>query len=331
MTKISGVAYPPATSQKYAASIVRTDDNRVYLYVEEQVIECSVEELAISPDIANVPLKVYFLCGWTFIPDDKSGIFAYLKRPGLANRFITKLESNFVSIVMCLFIVGACGLWGYRYALPWVSVKISNYVPDRAYVAAGEYMLEQLDIILKPSKLSFSVQNRVRDRVSQLQPELCDFRYPIKIHFRSGSSPNAFALLGGHIVLLDEMVGVAKTQSQLDSIIFHELGHVCYQHVENRAVYSVITSVLSSLVINDSSDLIQGLVGSGGFILTQGLSREDEKAADDFSKNAMIKIYGSIQPMVDIYKALNHSRETIPEWLSSHPSFDHRLESINKK
>ncbi|MFD2016752.1 M48 family metallopeptidase [Vibrio olivae] len=68
--------------------------------------------------------------------------------------------------------------------------------------------------------------------------------FSIEIEFRSSpGESNAFALPGGKMVILDDLVAMMENPRQLDAIIMHELGHIYHRHMLTRLVQSSIISV----------------------------------------------------------------------------------------
>lgn len=220
-------------------------------------------------------------------------------------------------------------LGGYYYALPWVSDKVAYAIPDSVSVVLGEKVLESLDSRWEPSELSKAEQEAIRSRVEQHLTQLEALPYQVEIVFRSSElGANAFALPGGKIVLLDELVALSKNQQQLDSIILHELGHIHHRHMLKRLVYSSVLSVGVALLTGESSGIVDNLAGASVFVLSSGYSREAEIQADAFAREAMLKVYGDAKPMAEMFELFrNQGYEELPEWLSTHPDLDKRIEA----
>lgn len=227
--------------------------------------------------------------------------------------------------------IGLC-VWAYVAFLPWLSKEVAERVPESAAVVLGEKILQTLDRDLKPSELSLAQQDEIKQRVFSHLNQLEPLPYPIKVEFRhSDIGANAFALPGGTLVLLDELVLLAKTPEQLDSIILHELGHVHHRHMLKRLVHSSVLSIGVALLTGESSGVVDNLVGIGVFTLSNGQSREAEQEADQYAKQAMQAIYGSSEPLAEMFE-LFQQQETIevPAWLSTHPDLEQRIDAARQ-
>lgn len=132
-------------------------------------------------------------------------------------------------------------------------------------------------------------------------------------------------------MLLDELVLLAKTPEQLDSIILHELGHVHHRHMLKRLVHSSVLSIGVALLTGESSGVVDNLVGIGVFTLSNGQSRDAEQEADQYAKQAMQAIYGSSEPLAEMFE-LFQQQETIevPAWLSTHPDLEQRIDAARQ-
>lgn len=155
--------------------------------------------------------------------------------------------------------------------------------------------------------------------------------------FKDDKSVNAFALPGGNIGVYTGLLNVAKNQSQLAAVIGHELAHVQAQHANARMSTQYATSAglqLASAVAGASGrgdqQAIMGLLGLGaqvGVILP--FSRSQESEADVLGLRYMAQAGFDPRESIDLWhnmKAAGGGKP--PEFLSTHPSSDTRIESL---
>lgn len=326
--RIQGTAFPPRSSVRYEAELDVSQANFLSLRVDGDIISCQQQDVEISVPVGNLPIRFAFPDGWVFVVERSAEVSAWLKRNSKSG-LVDKIESNvmawLVAVVVCLGVV----LGGYFYALPWVSEKVAQSLPDSVSVSLGNKILETFDNNWQASELPLEQQQAIRQRVTQHLQQLDPLPYPVEIIFRSSDiGANAFALPGGKVILLDQLVELATNEQQLDSIILHEIGHVHHRHMMEKLVHSSILSVGVALLTGESSGIVDNLAGVGVFFLSNGHSRQAESEADHFAKQAMVKIYGSSEPMAEMFELFQQQDSLdVPEWLNSHPDFEQRIQA----
>jgi len=158
---------------------------------------------------------------------------------------------------------------------------------------------------------------------------------------------NAFVMPGGKIVVKSGIMSVAKNQHQLAAVMGHEVAHVTANHANERATRSDLTGfgieVLAAVLVGDSANyysrnydpnMASGIYGAAGTFGQLGLlnpfSRMQESEADDIGLIYMAKAGFDPREAVTLWQNMNSSAETakVPEFLSTHPSGDSRIESM---
>lgn len=249
--------------------------------------------------------------------------------------WITRLESSSrVAIISTVLLIGLLG-GGIVYGIPWLSEKVAPLLPDAVAEHVGRQVLTTLDEQwFEPSQLAESRKQAIRQRFQSHVEQLAStgevFPYPPKVVFRYwDGGVNAFALSNGTIIVTDDIVESVATPAQLDSVLFHELGHVKYEHVMQSLVRASLLSVAVALVTGESSGVIDNLVGAGVFLFANGYSRVHEQAADQYAAEVMMQIYGTTAPMRAMLQQLQNAHpHHIPEWLSTHPDTASRIDAI---
>lgn len=248
--------------------------------------------------------------------------------------WITRMENSsrvaVVSTVILILLISG----GVVYGIPWVSQKAVMFLPNTVATHVGKQVLTTLDEKwFEPSELPLSQQKEIRQRfqshVDSLVADGEAFPYPPNLVFRHwGGGVNAFALSNGTIIVTDDIVEAMATPAQLDSVLFHELGHVKYEHVMQSVIRASLLSVAVALVTGESSGVIDNLVGAGVFLFANGYTRDNEVEADQYAVKVMLRTYGTTVPMQEMFKQLQASSSGyIPEWLSTHPDFRTRIEA----
>ncbi|EOB4964211.1 Zn-dependent protease [Vibrio vulnificus] len=330
--RIFGTAFPPRSSERCEAEIDTSQPHLLALHVNGEIFSADYHYLHISEPIGRLPVRISFPNGWVFVTESSTALSKWLgfhKKQSYVDRMEGNIPAWILSAMVCLAVIAG----GYYYLLPWGSQKIAESLPDSLSIAVGEQVLDSLDLQLQPSQLPEEQQSAIRQRVQQFAQVLPELPYDIKVEFRSmPEGANAFALPGGTIVLLDELVALAQTQQQLDSIILHEMGHVHHRHMMKQVVHSTILSVAVSLITGESSGIVDNLAGVGVFIVSNGQSREAETQADLYAKKAMKQIYGTSEPLAEMFELFQtQEMMDIPEWFSSHPNFSERIQAAREE
>ena len=327
-----GVAFAPRSSERHFAQLDVSQANHLSLKISGDIVSCDLEHADISAPLGKLPVEFTFPNGWIFTVERSEDVDQWLAS-NQKSSLVDKMESNWIawllSAIMCLCLV----LSFYFYILPWTSDKVAKAIPEHIALALGDKILESLDSSWEESEISSEEQHEILLRITQHLAQLETLPYPIEVEFRASKmGANAFALPGGKVVLLDEIVELAQNKQQLDSIILHEIGHIYHRHMLKKLVHSSLLSVGVSLLTGESSGVVDNLAGLGVFFLSNGHSREAELEADVFSKQAMLSLYGTSQPLAEMFELLHEQNgPDIPEWMSTHPDFEQRIQAVHEQ
>lgn len=156
---------------------------------------------------------------------------------------------------------------------------------------------------------------------------------------------NAFALPGGFIGVHSALVLAAQNESELASVMAHEIGHVAQRHIarmlgkqKQDMLIPLAAMVLGALAISSSPDAGMAMImGGQGLALQRRLnfSRDAEREADrvgldimreaGFETTGMINFFGRLQQASRAYS------DTAPPYLRSHPMTSERIADIQAR
>lgn len=149
---------------------------------------------------------------------------------------------------------------------------------------------------------------------------------------------NAFVMPGGKIVVKSGILTVAQNQHQLAAVLGHEVAHVTAHHANERATRGELTGygveVLALILGGGYYNQTQGAYGAASALNTMGLmnpfSRMQESEADVIGLEYMSKAGFDPRESVELWQNMNKSDGTakIPEFMSTHPSGETRIESM---
>jgi len=143
---------------------------------------------------------------------------------------------------------------------------------------------------------------------------------------------NASANPDGKIAVLNGILNVADTPDALAAVLGHEIAHATQNHVMARAKKGARTDMLV-LLGAAATGIRQDMLRDGAAIMsTLPYARDQETEADIVGLGYMAK--AGFDPRAAIYLWKNMSNvnkgNKPPEFLSSHPSDDARLDNIIK-
>ncbi len=154
--------------------------------------------------------------------------------------------------------------------------------------------------------------------------------YDIQVTVSCDSTPNAFALPGGAIVLNTGLLEKMKTEEGMAFVIAHEIGHLVQRH-HMRSLGMGFLQMALSWVFPVDTVAIWGLFNK---LFTSAYSRDHEASADSYAIATMQNIYGSSQgseEFFEVVKSLPQEKFHRVFWLtSSHPMTDSRIENIKE-
>ena len=227
---------------------------------------------------------------------------------------------------------------GIRFAIAPVGDAMARMMPPHLVERASTMVLTQLDlVILGDSALPQASQDQISkefERLLALAP--AEYRNT-RLHFRSapGIGPNAFALPGNDIVLLDELVTFADDDDDdvVLGVLAHELGHVAEQHALRQVMRSAVIAIGVSLMVGSEESILEEVAGFGGSLVLMENSRAFELEADHLSADWMAAIGRDPQALVRFFQKIAEEcgeRCDGGSMLASHPSFSERIEALSE-
>lgn len=150
---------------------------------------------------------------------------------------------------------------------------------------------------------------------------------------------NAFALPGGKVFVYTGLFALTATEPELATVIAHEAGHVIARHGAERMSLGVVAQlgqqVAGTLLGAGSSATMQAFMVAYGVGANVGVilpfSRAQEYEADHIGLILMAKAGYDPEVALDFWtKMAAQSKDAPPEYLSTHPSDENRIEAIKE-
>ncbi|MBP1595199.1 MAG: peptidase [Acidobacteria bacterium] len=188
--------------------------------------------------------------------------------------------------------------------------------------------------MLKDSKVD-NYLNRLGLRLAAKAPGA---KYPYQFQAVNDVSINAFALPGGFLFIHRGTIESADTEAQLAGVIGHEIGHAALRHGTNQASKAYLAqaplAIFGGVMGSNSVAAVLAQIG-GGFAANSVLlkySRDAERQADLFGTQILYDTQYDPRAMAQFFEKLQaEGQSRMPEWLSSHPKPENRIDLITEE
>lgn len=157
-----------------------------------------------------------------------------------------------------------------------------------------------------------------------------DFPWQIKI-IQDDEVLNAFAAPGGYAYVYTGLIKYLDTEDDLAGVLGHEIAHADLEHSARALERQQGIGVLLSIVLGDGTAQQLGQVAGG--LLSLQFSRNFETSADEKSVEYLSDTkYGCAAARSFFQKLIDEEQAGgTPEFLSTHPNPDNRVENITEK
>ncbi len=155
-----------------------------------------------------------------------------------------------------------------------------------------------------------------------------------RFHLVSSDMANAFATLGGHIVVTDALVREVQSENGLAMVVAHEIAHIRYRHPIAGASRGLVLQVVLTALLGVSGEGPLGNLLSGSSLLTLlSFNRDMESQADERALAILERHYGTLAGADEFFSAMADT-ERGSRWLEfaqTHPNAQRRLEVIRRR
>ncbi|MGD8843412.1 MAG: M48 family metallopeptidase [Gammaproteobacteria bacterium] len=214
--------------------------------------------------------------------------------------------------------------------MSFAAERLARYVPFSYEQSITERFADDEDAGHKP----------VRQRLQALADELSAVMdlpddMTIHVHYVDEDTVNAFATLGGHIVIYRGLLEATPTENALAMVVAHEIAHVKHRDpivALGRAV--LIGTALAVFTGVSGDDMAGRVLGDAGLLTSLHFSREQESEADHEALSALAQRYGHVAGATFIFEKFladeNKSSYKMPALFGTHPTNRKRIEQIHR-
>ena len=238
-----------------------------------------------------------------------------------------------VGLIACL-VAASCA------TVPVTGRKSFNLIPEGQELALGadsyRKVLSESEVVA--SGPDVEMVRKVGQRIARIC-DRPDFEWEFNL-IRDDATPNAFCLPGGKVAVYSGILKITQSEAGLATVISHEIAHAIARHGGERMTDQLALQLggmgLSAL-LNEKSAATQQMVlaayGVGsqvGLLMPFGRSQESE--ADHIGLIYMARAGYDPREAIAFWLRMNQltDGQAPPEWLSTHPSHDRRVQDLQK-
>lgn len=153
----------------------------------------------------------------------------------------------------------------------------------------------------------------------------------VRVHYEDGPVVNAFATLGGHIVIHAGLIAAMPDENSLAMVIAHEVAHVHHRHpVQAMGRGLAIGVMLSAVSSGIGGSVASRTMGDAGLLTALVFNRAQEEQADATALRSLAGVYGHVGGAGELFRRMRESVDMPqpPKLLSTHPLTDERIARI---
>jgi Zn-dependent protease with chaperone function len=328
----------------------------------------AVDDIRASERFSHATRTVQLADGSVLEIDDSAHLSRILAAAGRPDAIVTRWQHSWrmvaASLVLSVLAAGA----GYVWLLPVVADHLAARVPASWAKALDSVVIGQMERMdsLQPTAITSEQQQRLRSRFEAVVASRPGLPQVTVRFLRMGDMPNAFALPGGTIVFLDGIVSAAPDDDALVGVFAHELGHVQHRHGLRTLLRTAAVSAIAAWYFGDFTSLANAAVVASQL----SYSREFETQADDTAVELMRTNRVNTKSLAELFRRMRDHGDahdanrgdtpdpsgklpepgatkspaevaakpsgkrvgtfSLPEFLSTHPDIERRIERFEK-
>lgn len=217
--------------------------------------------------------------------------------------------------------------------------KLYDAIPPQVDLFLGEQFSKQiipaqmdgyiLDSIKRPEVYAYlhQIKNHILSSPSIRYKD----EFVWKLHVvQNDSVLNAFCVAGGYIYVYTGIIKFLDSEAELAGVLAHEIAHADCRHTTLRMINQYGISFIIGMITGGDASFIVNIIEN---LLGLSFSRADERQADEMAVTYLYSTPYDPRAVGGFFKKIvSEKRESaVPEFLSTHPASDNRIELIEKK
>ncbi len=191
---------------------------------------------------------------------------------------------------------------------------------------------------------ALSKNQRVNDYIRKIGEQILSHQqrvpFDFQFHVINNSGINAFATPGGYIYVFRGLIVLADNESELASVMAHEIAHANRRHINDmmeksqKLNYATLAGILAGALLGGGGAGAAAIMGTVAGAQTMALkySRENEEEADRFGMGYLTDAGYDPASMVDFMKLMRRHEfysNLVPSYFLTHPGTDERIRYLD--
>ena len=217
---------------------------------------------------------------------------------------------------------------------PATGERMFTLISEEQELAMGRQFAEQIGETMPayddPDLQDYVEQIGLRLAATSERPGL-----PWSFTVLDDAAVNAFAVPGGYLYVTRGILTHFNSEAEMVAVLGHEIGHVTARHsVEQLSRQQLFGGLLGiGAILSEDVRRVSRLGATALGILSLSYSRNDEHQADELGVRYALRDQYDPREAIDVHTMLGRQTESrggrgIPNWLSTHPSSEDRIQRI---
>jgi len=171
----------------------------------------------------------------------------------------------------------------------------------------------------------------VKDAILATGEVAFDTEFEWAVHIiRDDSVLNAFCTPGGYIYFYTGLIKFLDNDAEFAGVMGHEMAHAARRHSTQQMTTAYGIQVLLSVVLGENPALLAQMAADlAAGVAALAFSRNDEYDSDEYSVRYLYKTTYDARGVAGFFEKMTGSQQP-PEFLSTHPNPDNRVEKIHE-
>lgn len=245
--------------------------------------------------------------------------------PARLESWVNELEIRWGPALAAAVVVVALLWGGIVFGVPALARVVAARMHPGVERQMGVQALATLDrLALEPSALPEARRTALAARFTALT-QLAGGEYVLEFRKSPAVGPNAFALPGGTVVLLDELVATARHDDEIAAVLAHEIGHLHGRHTMRHVLQTSVAGIIVAAVVGDVLSVSSYAAALPAFLLEARYSRGFELEADAFGLGLLDQAGIDRAHLVRFLTRMEQEHPSgVPGFLSTHPRAEER-------
>ena len=247
-----------------------------------------------------------------------------------------------IPVITALMLLSSCG------SVPVTGRKQLNLVSNSDVLATSFQQYDQFMETAPKStnakqtalveKVGRNIANAVEEYLKNngMADQIADYKW--EFNLVKSDDVNAFCMPGGKIVVYEGILPMTQDETGLAVVLGHEVAHAVAKHSNERMSQQVLTQYGSAALgaaVSSQSAMMQQVAGTAFGLGTQygvllPYSRKHELEADELGLIFMSMAGYNPEEAVDFWTRMSQGGSSAPEFTSTHPSDQTRIDAIKK-